>query len=386
MTRRSLILSLLFLLLALLLSAPRMSSVKPLAPIDISSDLSNHLVLITGGTSGVGLEAAKNFASRGARVVLTGRAVLRAQAAAGALVARSEGLLPHVGLQLDLTVPASIRAFLESLRPLLAQTPKLKAAILNAGLVPPPDYAGAWSVGGFPGGPVDRMVAANHLGHCMLLDDSALSGAISANAARLVFVSSISSHLATAEDTLPENLVNPIGGREGAALGVSGLARMFSHYGTTKLLNLLTANKLSREFAAAGSGATAVAVTPGFAATAIGNKDRSFGLPSPLDYVPLAFSAAEGGEMLVRAAAVDAALVRDRLLQPYWIWEGADAVFGTGPAKGVFHNLFQEIVTQKIGRGVYAHKQSVVATEEAVQDRVREWSLSMLGNQQPPGQ
>jgi NAD(P)-dependent dehydrogenase (short-subunit alcohol dehydrogenase family) len=384
MIRHSLILSLLFLLLALLLSAPRMSSVKPLAPIDISSDLSNHLVLITGGTSGVGLEAAKNFASRGARVVLTGRAVLRAQAAAGALVARTKGL-PHVGLQLDLTLPSSIRAFLESLRPLLAQTPKLKAAILNAGLVPPPDYTGPWSVGDFPGGTVDRMVAANHLGHCMLLGDPSLHAAIAGNAARVVFVSSISSHLATAEATLPEHLVNPIGGQEGAALGVPGLARVFAHYGTTKLLNLLTANKLSREFAAAGSGATAVAVTPGFAATAIGNKDRTFGLPSPLDYVPLAFSAAEGGAMLARAAAVDAALTKDRLLQPYWIWEGADAVFGTGPAKGVFHNIFQEIFLQKIGRGVYAHKQSVVATDEAVQDRVREWSLSMLGNQQPPG-
>ena len=104
----------------------------------------------------------------------------------------------------------------------------------------------------------------------------------------------------------------------------------------------------------------------------IGSRPGAF---NPLDYIPLALSAEEGGSVLVAAAAVDSAVATNKMIQPYWIWEGVPL---SGVAKGVFHNFFQEIFCQKIGRGLYAHAQSDVAVDEAVQDRVYEWSLGMV--------
>jgi hypothetical protein len=80
--------------------------------------------------------------------------------------------------------------------------------------------------------------------------------------------------------------------------------------------------------------------------------------------------------MLVRAAAVDAGLVRGKMLQPYWVWEGVPLA---GVARGAFFNFFQELLCQKITAGVYAHAQSAVGADDAVQDRVWAWSMSMVG-------
>ena len=171
---------------AILLAAPKLSHVQPLRHIDISFNMSGRTVVITGGNSGVGLEAARDFAGRGASVTLTSRSLERAAATAASL--------PNsVGMALDLTDPASVRAFATAFRAALGDM-RLDVLILNAGMVYGPDFRGPYATA-FPGGRVDTMIAANHLGHFLLLQE--LLGLVEASGTRVVFVSSISHHLAT---------------------------------------------------------------------------------------------------------------------------------------------------------------------------------------------
>lgn len=88
--------------------------------------------LVTGATSGIGLEAAAQLAEAGyTEVVITGRTMDRANSAQTALVDRT-GRDVFRPLALDLGDPASIHAAASS----LAQT-SISALILNAGLVSP---------------------------------------------------------------------------------------------------------------------------------------------------------------------------------------------------------------------------------------------------------
>lgn len=352
--------------LAVLIAAPRFSRVKALT-IDITRSMKGQTVVITGGTSGVGLAAAKDFSRRGASVIVTGRSPARSSAIAYTLQNAT-------GLSLDLTDVTSVDAFAAAVRAVLGQK-KLDVLVLNAGMVyGPGDYAGPF-VTRYPGGIVDTMMAANHLGHFLLLQH--LHDLIVASGTRVVFVSSISHHLATWESTFPENNAPHASSFvEGRPLSLWALGDMFRLYGATKVMNVLTANKLNRLFKSLPTSAAAVVVTPGFAATSIGSSNRAPNIFNPMELLPAAFTAAEGGAMLVRAASADAALLRGRMLQPYWIWEQVPL---QGVAKGAFHNFFQELLCQKLTRGVYAHAESALGVDEAAQDRAWAWSLAQVG-------
>lgn len=354
-------------ILAVLFAAPKLSSVQPITVSMNQDRFAGKRIIITGGTAGVGLEAAKYFVEHGAQVIVTSRSLSRASAVAEDISLSSPGRA-H-GLALDLTDVASVHAFSKSALANLG-TDNLDILVLNAGMIYGPDYAGPFTTS-YPGGNVETMFAANHLGHFLILQE--FFPEIVQSNTRVIFVSSISHHLATAASTLPENTINSSGGIEGTAGAPIG--SMFLTYGATKCMNVLTANKLNRLLdSEETTTASAVVVTPGFAATSIGSADRSRGLFNPLDYLPLAFSAQHGGSILVAAAVVDRAVATNKMIQPYWIWEDVPL---SGIAKGVFHNFFQEAMLQKISGGLYAHAQSTVAQDEKVQDRVWDWSLRM---------
>ncbi|GMI20996.1 hypothetical protein TrRE_jg3150 [Triparma retinervis] len=343
-------------------AAPRLSPNVPIVPPPLKS-LEGQTIVVTGGTSGVGREAAIELASRGAEIYITGRSKSRADKVVMHLPIFST-TTPHHGLQLDLTDPESISTFTSTMKKL----PKLDVLVLNAGMMYGPDFTGPFQTSNFPGGTVDTMIASNHLGSFNVLHD--LLSTLETHGTRVVFVSSISHHLGTPD--LLASTADPLLATEGSSLSPSQSVGAFALYGNTKLFNVLTANKLSRLLPSN----PVTVVTPGFCATTIGSTDRSPGLFNPLEYVPLTFSAKQGGDLLVAATQIEP--VFGKMLQPYWIWESVPLL--KGRAKGFFFNIIQEMFFQKlVPSGMYLHSQSEAGLDVELQDQAWEWSKGMIG-------
>ena len=73
-------------------------------------DLSGKGIIVTGGNSGLGYQAALQFARKGARVLLACRSRSRARAASEAIAAAHPQAAPEV-MELDLASLSSIRDF-----------------------------------------------------------------------------------------------------------------------------------------------------------------------------------------------------------------------------------------------------------------------------------
>lgn len=114
-------------------------------------DLTGKTFLVTGGTSGLGQESARALASKGAKVVITGRNMEKAQAVADAIDGDVEVE------ELELGSFASIRAFAERV---LAKHPKLDVIINNAGVMASPYME---TKDGF-----ELQFGSNHLGHFLM--------------------------------------------------------------------------------------------------------------------------------------------------------------------------------------------------------------------------
>jgi hypothetical protein len=83
--------------------------------------------------------------------------------------------------------------------------------------------------------------------------------------------------------------------------------------------------------------------------------------------------------VLAFAVTVDHELARDKILQPYWIWEaGAKAIFKSTVWRGIFFNFVQEMLLQRLTpRGtIYAHGTSEVSHDEQLQAELWDWSLT----------
>jgi NAD(P)-dependent dehydrogenase (short-subunit alcohol dehydrogenase family) len=137
-------------------------------------DLSGRLALVTGGYSGLGLEATRALTGAGAHVVVPAR---RPDAAAEAL----DGIEGAEVGELDLGDLDSVRAFADAF---LATGRELDIVIGNAGIMATPETR----VG--PGW--EAQFATNHLGHFALVNR--LWPAIAPGGARVVSVSSRGHH------------------------------------------------------------------------------------------------------------------------------------------------------------------------------------------------
>ena len=197
--------------------------------------------VITGASSGLGLETARALASRGANVILACRDLAKGEAAANliaASIAADRSRLRVV--QLDLASLASIHGAAEQIR---ADCPRLDLLINNAGVMAIPFSR---SNDGF-----ELTFATNHLGH-FALTGFLLERLLATPGSRVITLSS-NAHRRARFD---------LSGLDSADGYDPGQA-----YDRSKLANLLFAHELHHRLQAAAAETTSLAAHPGNART-----------------------------------------------------------------------------------------------------------------------
>lgn len=203
-------------------------------------DLTGRTVLVTGASSGLGLENARALARRGAHVVLATRDPDRTATA----TSRIQRAVPDASLEhlpLDLADLASVRGAVAAM---LAQHDRLDVLIANAGVMGTPART---TVDGF-----ELQMGVNHLGHAALVA-GLLPLLAAAPQPRLVVVTS---EMARAGRVDPATLGRP-----------SVPHRPWRAYAASKLANLLYTAALAERLERAGSAVVAATAHPGYAAT-----------------------------------------------------------------------------------------------------------------------
>ncbi|ADV67605.1 oxidoreductase [Deinococcus maricopensis] len=153
-------------------------------------DLSGRVALVTGATSGLGVETARALLSAGARVYLAVRDPERGEATADALRSATGNADARV-LPLDLTSLASVRAAAQTFR---THEDRLHVLINNAGVMATPPSR---TQDGF-----ELQFGTNHLGHHALF--TGLLPALRAAApARVVALSSLAHRMSDVDLTDP---------------------------------------------------------------------------------------------------------------------------------------------------------------------------------------
>lgn len=204
-------------------------------------DLHGRTVVVTGGNSGIGLEAAIVFARKGAHTILACRDPERAKGALAELARRAPGSDARA-MSLDLASLASVEAFADALA---KDTSRLDVLVNNAGIMGVP-YGKTKD--GF-----ESHFGTNHLGH-FALTLRLLPLLEAADAARVVTVSSVT---------------HKYGKLDFDDLDGERRYKSADAYATSKLANLLFTYELERRLRRAGRRTRAVACHPGFAATQI---------------------------------------------------------------------------------------------------------------------
>ena len=200
-------------------------------------DLTGKVIIVTGANSGIGYEAAKEFARKGATTILACRSMSKAKAALTLIQAEVPSAKAEI-MQLDLASQGSIRQFADAFK---AKYDRLDVLTNNAGIMMVPYGT---TEDGF-----ERQFGTNHLGH-FALTGLLIDLLLKTQGSRVVNISSMGHRMGNMDF---DNL-NYEGGN-----GYSPAAA----YGRSKLANLLFTYELQRRFDAVGADAKATAAHPG---------------------------------------------------------------------------------------------------------------------------
>lgn len=205
-------------------------------------DLTGKVIIVTGGNSGLGYEAVKALAQKGAEVIMASRSVEKGETAKKAMgnVKGKIAVMP-----LDLQDFASIEKFAQDFK---AKYNRLDVLLNNAGIMTTPYFK---TKDGLEG-----QIGTNHFGH-FKLTGHLLDVIVKTPESRVVNVSS-AAHKQGKMDF--ENLMFEKGGYS-----------PMKAYGRSKLSNLLFTYELQRFFETSKVGSIAVAAHPGVSRT---NLDR----------------------------------------------------------------------------------------------------------------
>lgn len=239
--------------------------------------MNDKVVLITGGTSGLGLESAKRLGAAGATIILTSRSsekgVQAVETVRDYIKSKVVGEPKVFSLTLDLDDLATVKAFPDSFGLLVGSLGLNGIDVLlnNAGVMAIPKKE--LTVDGY-----ERQFQSNHLGHFVLT--ASLFPYLNRDKATVINVSSEAYQIA----------------RDG--LDISNLNGEKSYgswpaYGQSKLANLLFTQELQRRAIASGDSSwlTAVTLHPGAVSTDLGRyligedrwRDFKQNAPAPLE-------------------------------------------------------------------------------------------------------
>jgi retinol dehydrogenase-12 len=212
--------------------------------------IDGQVVIITGANSGIGFEAAKELARRGAKVILACRSLDKAQKACE-IVALETGTKNAVPKVLDISSLKSVRTFCAEI---LKEETRLDVLVNNAGV------AGLRKTITEDG--LELQIATNHFGPFLLTN--ILMGLMKKTGkGRVIMISSVAH---TWTKTLDLDNLNAEKFWEPKLL-----------YARTKLCNILFAKELARRLKETGiKGITANAANPGGVKTAIFRHSRKW--------------------------------------------------------------------------------------------------------------
>ncbi len=204
-------------------------------------DQSGRLVVITGGNSGIGLEAAKVLASKGADVLIATRSAEKGQAAVAEIAKEARSGATISREELDLASLASVRAFAEGRK---ADGRPIDTLIANAGIMLVP--ARMLTEDGF-----ELQFQTNFLGHYVMT--AALLDLLRAGTnPRYVSIGSVAIH------TSWMNLGD---------LNAAGSFNSWRVYAQSKLASLMLSMELARRSREGDWGIVSTGAHPGFART-----------------------------------------------------------------------------------------------------------------------
>ncbi|MCW5908770.1 MAG: SDR family oxidoreductase [Chitinophagales bacterium] len=205
--------------------------------------MTNKIILITGATSGIGFQTAKDLAAKGAAVYIVGRNKERAEEAVKEIIAHTGN--KNAGYFLaNFSSQKSIRALAEDVKQKL---PRIDVLINNAGAVFP-DFQ--LSEDG-----LEMTIATNHFAY-FLLTNLLLDLIKKSEAGRIVNVSSGSHYQGKLDfESFTKN---------------KGYFTMFA-YAQSKLANVFFTQELAERLA--GTNITVNCLHPGMVKTNIGNKE-----------------------------------------------------------------------------------------------------------------
>ncbi len=204
-------------------------------------DLTGKVAIVTGANSGIGFEAAKEFARKGARTILACRSLDKARIALDQILAEIPNSPAEI-LQLDLTSQATVHRFVTDFK---ARYGRLDVLVNNAGIM--------WVPYGKTEDGFESQFGTNHLGH-FALTGLLIDLLLKTPGSRVVNVSS-NGHRTGNMDF--DNLMFTDG------QGYSP----HRAYARSKLANLLFTYELQRRYEAIEADAIATAAHPGASST-----------------------------------------------------------------------------------------------------------------------
>jgi len=203
--------------------------------------------IVTGATSGIGLETARVLALRGVNVVMPVRTLESGKKVAESIVEKIPNAKLEV-MELDISSQESVRKFASEY---CSKGLPLNILILNAGIMTPPFSLSKDNI--------ELQFATNHVGNFLLtnllLDTMKKTAKESGKEGRIVILSS-EIHRMTYKEGIRFDKIND-----------EKSYSAFSAYGQSKLANALHAKELTRRFQEEGVNITANALHPGVIAT-----------------------------------------------------------------------------------------------------------------------